>query len=803
MRRTSLLIKKLTYIKKQVNWICCGDWIMNRSNTDKYQSYRVLNPLLWVAVLIIGLISYLFRPTGSAVIMQLYKHGSYNELIKYAEKNNLQNNSKPDIIWPLAASYCIEGKKRECSNLFPKADQLPPPNFMRIKSLYKDIRNKYSQDKNKRNDKVLLRLSERALGMYEQDYKKNGLDKKNLSKALEIAWTQTNAVKIIWLKRKLEKEKNEKTKNALKKIILTLYRVEKRYEELLDMLNPLKKREDYENAINIYQEWGRFEDAVEVYIRAYEQFDDIALLKNAYYLADAKGLQEKTKELLLPLSLDQKAFALRLAEIENKEGNYHAALEVYIRAYEKFDDIALLENAYYLADAKGLQEKTKELLKTLSIDQEKFALKLAEIENKEGNYHAAMSRYYAIWQRWKNEQALKAAYFIAQEHTYRIEIEIFLFELYEHSENEEYCKILAHLFTEEKNIQKLKGLIEEHPNSQHAEYINQSLAYLYFQDKNYNEALKYHWISWNKWKKLSALEGAYASSIALNKMEKSENLLHLLYNQTKKREYLNDLKEIHKGKPKKIAELLKKYPDYQEGRSLLSILYIEKNEYSKAEQQLLLLIKQYPDNLDYLHRIARLYIDTDQAKKAYPFCERLYLQDQKYADMYFYAAEKIGGEIYLNALKKKWEKHADEKIGFKLAVLHYDNEHYMKAINILQELIQQNNKIKYQLKLGYAYEKNGDPQKKIALLKNLPIKEMPPDVVLGCADMHIREGHWQEAVSMLNQWIKKRSDDSNTLPVLKHLAYIYNRMGKKDFFLRVNRRMEKIIIAELQIEPSF
>ncbi|MCI5196816.1 MAG: hypothetical protein D3919_11450 [Candidatus Electrothrix sp. AW5] len=631
---------------------------MSYSNTSsKYQSYRVFNPLILLFIIGIGGLYCFFLPDERNVLEHFYKNKLYKKIIEYAEKNNLTNSLDPEIIKYLAESYCLEGEHGVCSKYLAKLDQDD------IKSIFEITKAKYFQSIEKKEDnKLLFDFSKRltllatplymdeavrqflgshgqtfeALALYEKAYKKNLLNEKEISQAVEFAWTKNNTIKIKWLNRKFEIGRDERVKNDL----LFLYIKEQRYTDALKLLKPLKKCKDYEDSMSIYRESGDFESFLDICIQAYQQFNDISFLKKAFYLATEQKLQEKRKE----------------------------------------------------------------LLNILAKTQEEFALILAETEKKEEKYRTAMERYYFIWQRWSNEKALQAAYFIAQEHNYRPE---------------------------------------------------------------------------------------------------KEKLLHVLYRATKKKQYLQDLKELYRENPIKLRALVKKNPDYQEARLLLSVSYLNKKQYRKAEEQLLVLIKQDPDNLDYLHSIARLYLDTEQMNKAFPFCKKLYTHDEKYADIYIYSAKKMGGEIYLDALISKWEKDADEETGFKLALFYYDTQNYPQAIKILKQLLQYDDEGCYHLKLGYAYQKNDQPDKAIAVLKKISLKEIPIDMIISLANMYIQKGLWKQATNMLEQWLRFRESSDKILPVLKHLAYLYKRQGLKNFFLQVNLKIEKILIKKLDVISAY
>ena len=732
---------------------------MNRSST-KYRSYRVFDPLLLVFVLGVSVLYLYFFPSLTDIIQYHYEHKSYSNLLKYAERKHLGDSSDPKVIKYLSVANCLEGNNKKCSQFLGKL-AVPHVTKIVIDEIINEICERYDSDKKdipeepKKYDAIFLTLMEwmepddvkkvgrffiskryypKALNFYEYAYLKNKLDNEEISKALTIAWTQSNVEKINWLKRQLDATGGKDPK--LKSDLLTLYKVEKKYAAALELLAPFERREDYEQAIFIYQESGRFEEAVDTYIQAYHQIGDISFLKKAYYLADGQRIQTKKEELLSSLS--------RL--------------------------------------------------------QEEFAFVLAEIEQKKNKHHAAMKIYYSIWQNWQNEQALQAAQLIAQEHNYRDEAENFLAELYKYTGKKTYYDALVNLFVAEKNTRKLRSVLTNSPDSSRSKHVTQILAYLYFQNKEHKKALETYWTVWNKWKQSSALENAYAAAIALKDTAETEKLLHLLYRETGKKQYLFDLKELYRGDPGKLLALLQKYPDYQEGRLLLVVYYTEKKEYSKAEKQLLLLLQQHPENVNYMHRAARLYIDNDQTEKAYPFCKKLYAQDEKYADMFFYAAEKKGGKIYLNALKNRWKKDADETIGFKLAIVYFDSQQYASSISIIEQLLEKYSKIKYRVQLAYAYEKNGQPAKKMELLKKMPLKKMPTDLALSFADMYLQKGQWRKSVDILQKWLKLHELPDERISALKHLAYLYNRMGEKKSFLQVNRRLDKILVAELNKE---
>lgn len=627
------------------------------STSSKYQAYRVFNPLILIFIIGIGGLYCFFLPDERNVLEHLYKNKLYKKIIEYAEKNNLKNSLDPEIIKYLAESYCLKGEHGICSEYLAKLGQ------DEIKSIFEITKERYFQSVEKKEDnKLFFDLSKRltllatplymdeavrqflgsheqifeALALYEKAYKKNLLNEKEISQAMEFAWTQDNSIKIDWLSRKFEIGRDER----VKKDLLFLYRTELRYTDALELLKPLNSRTDYEVTISIYRESRDFESFLDVCIQAYHQFNDVSFLKKAYYLA---------------------------AEQE-------------------------------------IQEKRKELLNILAQTQEEFALILAGTENKEGKYRTAIERYYFIWQQWSSEKALQAAYFIAQEHDYRLE---------------------------------------------------------------------------------------------------KEKLLHVLYRATKKKQYLQDIKELYREEPIKLRALVEKNPDYQEARLLLSISYINDKQYRKAEEQLLVLIKQDSDNLDYLHSIARLYIDTEQMNKAFPFCKKLYTHDEKYADIYIYSAKKMGGKIYLNALMSKWEKDADEETGFKLALFHYDTQNYPQAIKILKQLLQYDDEGRYHLKLGYAYQKNDQPDQAIAVLKKISLKEIPIDMIISLANMYIQKGLWKQATNTLEQWLKFCELSDKAMPALKHLAYLYKRQGLKKFFLQVNLKMEKILIKELGVISAY
>ncbi len=365
-----------------------------------------------------------------------------------------------------------------------------------------------------------------------------------------------------------------------------------------------------------------------------------------------------------------------------------------------------------------------------------------------------------------------------------------------HPKKRDYPKALASIYIETKQMPKAQRLIKRH------QFLEQDLlpvlASYYLQQKNYTKAESYY-------RKLIATypdKTDYPVALASIYVETNETMeLHQLIEDFPFLEenllpvlashYLNN-KNYQKAETY-YRQLCVKSPENQKYPEVLASIYIQ----TKQEQKLPRLIEQYPvlenellpflasynlqeknypqaetyykklvsrdsEKLDYLEVLASIYVQTEQKDKALPIYEKLHrVNPNKYSDNL--------ASHYL-----------------------YINKDYPKAIKILEKLTKKTNKEQYRLMLAFAYGETNQAGKKARILEQIPLNKISADLAVSLAEAYEQKGHWQKAVKILNKWQQIHKQTKDTVKVLKHQIYLYQRLGDKKRFRNANMILLKL-----------
>jgi tetratricopeptide (TPR) repeat protein len=365
-----------------------------------------------------------------------------------------------------------------------------------------------------------------------------------------------------------------------------------------------------------------------------------------------------------------------------------------------------------------------------------------------------------------------------------------------HPKKRDYPKALASIYIETKQMPKAQRLIKRH------QFLEQDLlpvlASYYLQQKNYTKAENYY-------RKLIATypdKTDYPVALASIYVETNETMeLHQLIEDFPFLEqnllpvlashYLNN--KDYKKAETYYQQLCVKSPENQKYPEVLASIYIQ----TKQEQKLPRLIEQYPvlenellpflasynlqqknypqaetyykklvsrdsEKLDYLEVLASIYVQTEQKNKALPIYKKLH---------------RVNPNKYANNLASHYL---------------YVNKDYPKAIKILEKLTKKTNKEQYRLMLAFAYGETNQNGKKARILEQIPLKKISADLVVSLAEAYEQKGHWQKAAKILNKWQQIHKQTKDTVKVLKHQIYLYQRLGDKKRFRNANMMLLKL-----------
>jgi tetratricopeptide (TPR) repeat protein len=575
-----------------------------KHSTGKYRSYRVNTILVIASLFIIGGLLYLLKPQDYHTAIANYE--------KLLAKSTISEEKKVMILKRMGQLHYnysnwqgVTTTAKTLSYMGVKDEDLLKKAFPHIKAEWEENKkDKQSQDTvifvaEQLGEKKYIgdflvwnqRLSE-ALAIYEKDWQKQQtLPAADLEKALQIAsWSKKPKLKIRWLERYLIAPPNDTS-------------AEKLTHKQTDLIYLYVDQQDYQNAL--------------------------------------KHLKSPETE------KDYKYLAL----IYRKDNNYKKVAATYWEAYEKFNNVKLLEQAYLiLASQADMANEVIKLLSLLADYKKDYAFRLAEIYMEQQQYLAALIIYQRIWGKWQHVSALKAAYGIAYKLDDFSKMDSLLRQIYKHTNNIQQLKNLAALYTA-KAPEKMVKLLAEFPILQSQPeymtyvayyYLNngnykkaeenflklslidptnkkyqQALATIYVEKAEYEKALAVNRHIWRRWKDIDALKQAYSITYQLKDRQTGEKILWQLYKQTKDKTYLENIAALYSDQPNKLIKFIEQYPFLQNKfLAFLSSYYLQQKNYSKAENYYKTLIKKHPKKRDYPKALATIYVITGQISKA-------------------------------------------------------------------------------------------------------------------------------------------------------------------------------------------
>jgi tetratricopeptide (TPR) repeat protein len=627
-----------------------------KHSTGKYRSYRVNTILVIASLFIIGGLLYLLKPQDYHTAIANYE--------KLLAKSTISEEKKVMILKRMGQLHYnhsnwqgVTTTAKTLSYMGVKDEDLLKKAFPHIKAEWEENKkDKQSQDTvifvaEQLGEKKYIgdflvwnqRLSE-ALAIYEKDWQKQQtLPAADLEKALQIAsWSKKPKLKIRWLERYLIAPPNDTS-------------AEKLTHKQTDLIYLYVDQQDYQNAL---------------------------------------------KHLKSPETEKEYKY---LALIYRKDNNYKYVAATYWEAYEKFNNVKLLEQAYLiLASQTDMANEVIKLLSLLADYKKDYAFRLAEIYMEQQQYLAALIIYQRIWEKWQHVSALKAAYGIAYKLDDFSKMDSLLRQIYKHTNNIQHLKNLAAVYTA-KAPEKMVKLLAEFPILQsQPEYMTyvayyflnngnykkaeenflklslidptnkkyqQALATIYVEKAEYQKALAVNRHIWRRWKDIDALKQAYSITYQLKDRQTGEKILWQLYKQTKDKTYLENIAALYSDQPNKLIKFIEQYPFLQNKfLAFLSSYYLQQKNYSKAENYYKTLIKKHPKKRDYPKALATIYVITGQISKA-----------QRLTRRYSYLKQGLLPVFASHYLQNKNYKKAD-KYYKKLIRLYPKKRDYPKAL---------------------------------------------------------------------------------------------------------------------------
>ncbi|WP_141700015.1 tetratricopeptide repeat protein, partial [Candidatus Marithrix sp. Canyon 246] len=515
-----------------------------------------------------------------------------------------------------------------------------------------------------------------------------------------------------------------------------------------------------------------------------------------YLYVDQQDYQNALKHLKSPETAKEYKY---LALIYRKDNNYKKVAATYWKAYEKFNNVKLLEQAYLiLASQADMENEVIKLLSLLADYKKDYAFRLAEIYMEQQQYLAALIIYQRIWDKWQHVSALKAAYGIAYKLDDFSKMNSLLRQIYKHTNNIQHLKNLAAVYIA-KAPEKMVKLLEEFPILQSQPeymtyvayyYLNngnykkaeasflklslidptnkkyqQALATIYVETAEYHKALAVNRHVWKRWKDIDALKQAYSITYKLKDLQTSEKILWQLYKHTKDKTYLANIASLYSDQPKKLIRFLEQYPFLQNKfLAFLSSYYLQHKNYRKAENYYQALIKKHPKKRDYPKALATIYVITGQISKA-----------QKLTRRYSYLKQGLLPVFASHYLQNKNYKKAERSYK-KLIRLYPKKRDYPKALATIYVVTKQMRKVQ-RLTRRYPY--------------------LQQDLLPVLASYYLQHKQFSKAAKYYKKLIIKFPDNKNYPKALATIYVVTKQMRKVQRLTKDNPYLEQELLPVL------
>ncbi len=723
-----------------------------KHSTGKYRSYRVNTILVVASLFIIGGLLYLLKPQDYHTAIANYE--------KLLVKPTISEEKKVMVLKRMGQLHYNHSNWQGLTTTVKSLNQMGVKDETLLKKVFPHIKAEWEENKkNKANQDTVIfvaeqlgekkyitdflvwnqRLSE-ALAIYEKDWQQQQkLPAADLEKALQIAsWSKKPKLKIRWLERYLTAPPNDTSAEKLTQLkidLIYLYVDQQDYQNALKHLKSPKTEKEYKYLALIYRKDNNYKKVAATYWQAYEKFHNIKLLEQAYLiLASQTDMSNEVIKLLSLLADYKKDYAFRLAEIYMEQQQYLAALIIYQRIWDKWQQVSALKAAY------GIAYKLDDFSKMNSLLRQ-------------------------IYKHTNNIQHLKnlAAVYTAKAPEKMVKL---LKEFPILQSQPEYMTYVAYYYLNNGNYKKaeasfLKLSLIDPANKKY----QQALATIYVETAEYDKALAVNRHVWKKWKDINALKQAYSITYKLKDRQTSEKILWQLYKHTKDKVYLENIASLYSDQPKRLIRFLEQYPFLQNKYlAFLSSYYLQQKNYRKAENYYKTLIKKHPKNRDYPKALATIYVITGQIRKA-----------QRLTRRYSYLKQGLLPVFASNYLQNKNYKKA-ERAYKKLIRLYPKKSDYPKALATIYVQTKQLTKVQ-RLTRRYRF--------------------LQQDLLPVLASYYLQNKKFYKAAKYYQQLIIKFPDNKNYPKALATIYVVTKQMRKVQRLTRRNPFLEQELLPVL------